>query len=135
MNAGDGSGTGTKLIYEELTQQIIGAAIEVHKAVGPGLFERIYEECLCHELSLRNIKFRKQIDVPLSYKGKNLNCNYRLDLIVEEAVILELKSCSQILPIHEAQLLTYMRLMEKRVGLIINFNVSVLKYGIVRKVL
>ena len=116
MNAGDGSGTGTKLIYEELTQQIIGAAIEVHKAVGPGLFERIYEECLCHELSLRNIKFRRQIDVPLSYKGKNLNCNYRLDLIVENAVILELKSCGQILPIHEAQLLTYMRLMEKRVG-------------------
>ena len=134
-NSSEGSGTGTKLIYEELTEQIIGAAIEVHKAVGPGLFEKIYEECLCHELALRKLKFQRQIPVPLRYKDKSLDCSYRLDLIVEDAVIVELKCVSQILPIHEAQLLTYMRLKNKRVGLIINFNVPILKYGIVRKVL
>ena len=131
----EGTGTGSKLIYEQLTEKIIGAAIEVHKMIGPGLLENIYEECLCHELGLRRVAFERQIAVPLIYKGKNLNCSFRLDMVVEDLVLLELKSVSAILPVHEAQLLTYMRLLNKRVGFIINFNVPVLKNGIVRKIL
>jgi len=131
----EGTGTGSKLIYEQLTEKIIGAAIEVHKTIGPGLLENIYEECLCHELMLRGVAFKRQVAVPLIYKGKNLNCSFRLDMVVEDLVLLELKSVSAILPVHEAQLLTYMRLLNKRVGSIINFNVPVLKNGIVRKVL
>ena len=131
----EGTGTGSKLIYEQLTEKIIGAAIEVHKTIGPGLLENIYEECLCHELGLRRVAFKRQIAVPLIYKGKNLNCSFRLDMVVEDLVLLELKSVSAILPVHEAQLLTYMRLLNKRVGFIINFNVPVLKNGIVRKIL
>jgi len=134
-NSGEGGGTGTKLIYEQLTEQIIGAAIEVHKAIGPGLLESIYEECLCHELTLRGIAFKRQLAVPLVYKGKSLDCHFRLDLIVEDLILVELKSVTQVLQVHEAQLLTYMKLMNKRVGLIINFNVPVLKNGIVRRVL
>ena|SRR5438270_6208957 len=133
--SGEGSGTGTKLLHKELTENIIGAAIEVHKAIGPGLLESVYEECLCHELTLRGLAFKRQIPVPLIYKGKSLDCNFRLDLVVEDLVLVELKTVNQILPIHEAQLLTYMKLMEKRVGLIINFNVSVLKNGILRRIL
>ena len=131
----EGTGTGSKLIYEQLTEKIIGAAIEVHKTIGPGLLENIYEECLCHELMLRGVAFKRQVAVPLVYKGKNLNCSFRLDMVVEDLVLLELKSVSALLPVHEAQLLTYMRLLNKRVGFIINFNVPVLKNGIVRKVL
>jgi GxxExxY protein len=97
--------------------------------------ESVYEECLCHELNLRQIAFQRQLSVPVLYKGVNLNCGYQLDLLVENAVILELKCVERILPIHEAQLLTYLRLLEKAVGLIINFNVPVLRQGIVRKVL
>ena len=128
-------GTVQKLRYEELTKEIIGAAIEVHKAVGPGLLEGVYEECLCHELKLRNLNFERQILVPVTYKGVTLDCGYRLDLMVEETVILELKSVDRIHPIFEAQLLTYMRLLQKPVGLLINFNVPMLRSGIVRKVL
>jgi len=131
----DESGTGKKLIYEELTQQIIGAAIEVHRVLGPGLLESVYERALCHELTLRNLPISRQIDVPLHYKGVDLECGFRIDVIVQNAVILELKSVANLLPVHEAQLLTYMRLMKKSVGLIINFNVPVLKNGIVRRVL
>ena len=134
-SSGEGTGTGSKLLYEKLTEQTIGAAIEVHRAIGPGLLESIYEECLCHELTLRGIAFKRQLAVPLVYKGKTLDCEFRLDLIVEDLILVELKSITQILPVHEAQLLTYMKLMNKRVGLIINFNVSVLKNGIVRRVL
>ena len=97
--------------------------------------ESIYEECLCHELTLRGIAFKRQLAVPLVYKGKYLDCSFRLDLIVEDLILVELKSVIQILPVHEAQLLTYMKLMHKRVGLIINFNVSVLKNGIFRRAL
>ena len=128
-------GTVQKLRYEELTKEIIGAAIEVHKAVGPGLLEGVYEECLCHELKLRNLNFERQILVPVTYKGVTLDCGYRLDLLVEKTVILELKSVDRIHPIFEAQLLTYMRLLQKPVGLLINFNVPMLRSGIVRKVL
>jgi GxxExxY protein len=124
-----------KLRYEDLTKDIIGAAIEVHKTVGPGLLEGVYEECLCHELKLRNLSFERQIIVPVTYKGVVLDCGYRLDLLVENTVILELKSVDHIHPIFEAQLLTYMRMLQKPVGLLINFNVPMLRSGIVRKVL
>jgi GxxExxY protein len=124
-----------KLRYEELTKQIIGAAIEVHKAIGPGLLESIYEECLCHELKLVGLHFERQVTVPVLYKGMKLDCGHRLDVIVEDTVILEIKSVERHHPIFEAQLLTYMRLLQKPVGFVINFNVPILRTGIVRKVL
>jgi GxxExxY protein len=93
-----------------LSSKIIGAAIEVHKTLGPGLLESIYEECLCHELSLQNISFERQKPLPIVYKGKKMNCGYRLDIVVENAIIVELKSCEKIEPIHTAQLLTYLKL-------------------------
>ena len=117
------------------TSPIIGAAIEVHRSLGPGLLESAYEECLCHELRLCGLEFRRQIDLPVIYKGLSLNCGYRIDLIVQDEVILELKSIEKLLPVHQAQLLTYMRLAGKRVGLLINFNVPLLTQGIVRRVL
>jgi GxxExxY protein len=121
---------------EELTRQIIGAAIEVHRALGPGLLESAYEECFCRELSLRNLRFRRQVEIPVEYKGVKLDCGYRADIVVEGAVILELKCVDQIAPIHEAQLLTYLRLTKLPVGLLFNFNVAVLKRGgIVRRAL
>jgi GxxExxY protein len=135
MQTDSGLGAATKLKHEELTEQIIGAAIEVHKALGPGLLEGVYEECLCHEFRLRNLIFERQLLVPVVYKGVTLDCGYRLDLVVADSVILELKSIERILPIHEAQVLTYMRLLSKSVGFIINFNVPVLRNGIVRKAL
>jgi len=135
MNGNSGAGTVIKLKHEELTEQIIGAAIEVHKALGPGLLEGVYEECLCHELNIRDLAFERQILIPVIYKGVTLDCGYRLDLVVADSVILELKSIERVLPIHEAQLLTYMRLLSKSVGFIINFNVPVLRNGIIRKVL
>jgi GxxExxY protein len=128
-------GAKSKLRYEELTEKIIGAAIEVHRAIGPGVFEAIYEECLCRELALRGLKFERQLFVPVVYKGIKLESKYRLDVLVEDTVILELKTVDRILPIHEAQLLTYLRLLSKPVGLIINFNVPALRHGIVRRVL
>jgi GxxExxY protein len=129
------TGTGKKLIYQELTEQIIGAAIEVHRSLGPGLLESVYETALCHELGLRNLNVARQISVPLHYKGVDLECGFRIDVVVQETVILELKSVANILPVHEAQLLTYMKLMKKPVGFILNFNVPILKHGIVRRVL
>jgi GxxExxY protein len=126
----------SKLLHEELTEKVIGAAIEVHRALGPGLLESAYEECMCRELDLRGLAFQRQVPLPVEYKGVKLDCGYRLDLVVQEAVILELKCVDHILPVHEAQLLTYLKLTGKRIGLIINFNVSVLvRGGIVRKVL
>lgn len=122
------------LLHEQLTEAIISAAIEVHRALGPGLLESAYEECLCHELHLRNISFRRQVALPVTYKGIKLDCGYRLDIVVEDAVILELKSVDKLIAIHEAQLLTYLKLSGKRVGLLINFNVPVLKEGIIRRV-
>lgn len=128
-------GTDTKLIYKELTEQIIGAAIEVHRCLGPGLMESAYEECLCHELKLRGLAFKRQLSIPVVYKGVKLDCGYKLDLLVENTVILELKCVERILPVHEAQLLTYLKLLNKPVGFIMNFNVPVLKQGLIRKVL
>ncbi|MGC2260717.1 MAG: GxxExxY protein [Candidatus Sulfotelmatobacter sp.] len=128
--------TPSKLLHEQLTEQVIGAAIEVHRELGPGLMESAYEECLCHELHLRGLKFERQMALPVRYKGVNLDCGYRLDLVVEDSLILELKCVEHTLPVHDAKLLTYLKLTGKRVGLILNFNVSVLtRGGIVRKVL
>jgi GxxExxY protein len=118
----------------KLTETIIGAAIEVHRALGPGLLESAYEECLCHELDLRSVPYTRQAPLPVRYKGLDLDCGYRIDLLVQDNVVVELKSVENILPIHEAQLLTYLKLGGWQVGLLINFNVPVLKQGIVRKV-
>jgi len=123
------------LEQEHLTESIIGADIDVHRELGPGLLETAYEECLCHEFHLRGMHFLRQVELPVGYKGLKLDCGYRLDVVVEEQVILELKSIEQLLPIHQAQLLTYLRLSAMKIGLLINFNVAVLKNGIVRRVL
>jgi GxxExxY protein len=123
------------LLEQQITEAIIGAAIEVHRELGPGLLESAYEECFCHELHLRGLSFQRQVELPVAYKGLKLDCGYRLDVVIENAVIVELKSIEQISPIHQAQLLTYLRLSGKKVGLLINFNVAVLKNGIVRRVL
>jgi GxxExxY protein len=117
------------------TASIIGAAIEVHRQLGPGLLESAYEQCLCHELHLRGLSFKCQVDLPVSYKGLKLDCGYKIDLIVSDEVVVELKSVERILPVHEAQLLTYLKLSGKNVGLLINFNSSLLTQGIVRRVL
>lgn len=117
------------------TEQIIGAAIEVHKTLGPGLLESAYEECLCHELTLRGISFERQKPLPVEYKGVKLNCGYRLDLFVEGTVVVEIKAVEAIQPIHESQLLTYLKLGRWKLGLLINFNVPVLKDGIRRRIL
>ena len=107
---------------EELTSELISAAIEVHRQLGPGLLESAYETCLAHELSLRNIDFEKQKSLPVAYKGIKLDCGYRMDLVVDNRVVIELKCVDKILPVHEAQLLTYLRLAEIKVGLILNFH-------------
>lgn len=128
--------TQSTLLHEALTERIIGAAIEVHRSLGPGLLESAYQECLCHELHLRGLHFERQVPLPISYKGISLECGYRIDLVVESEVVVELKCVEHVLPVHEAQLLTYLRLLNKRVGLILNFHVSTLaRGGIVRKVL
>jgi GxxExxY protein len=119
----------------DLTRSIIGAAIEVHKLLGPGLLESAYEECLCHELALRGIRFEKQKPVPLVYKAVKLDCEFRLDLLVEGRVVVELKSTESLGPIHEAIVLTYLRLSGHQIGLLINFNVPVLKDGVRRFVM
>jgi len=118
----------------ELTGEIIGSAIEVHRTLGPGLLESAYEECLCKELSLRGIDFERQKSLPLSYKGIELDCGYRIDVLVGDVVV-EVKSVEKLLPIHDAQLLTYLKLSGRQVGLLINFNVPVLTDGIRRRVL
>ena len=118
------------LYQEQLTGQIIGAAIEVHKQLGPGLLESTYQACLCHELELRGISFECQKPLALEYKGIKLECGYRIDLLVAGLVIVEIKSVEALAPIHEAQLLTYLKLTGVKVGFLINFNVVVLKDGI-----
>jgi GxxExxY protein len=117
------------------TAAIIGAAIEVHRQLGPGLLESAYEQCLCHELHLRGLPFKCQVNLPVSYKGLQLDCGYKIDVIVNDEVIVELKSVERILPVHEAQLLTYLKLSGKRAGLLINFNSALLTQGIIRRVL
>jgi GxxExxY protein len=119
----------------KITGEIIGAAIEVHRALGPGLLESAYEECLCRELALREVPFERQRPLPIQYKGIDLDCGYRIDLLVADTVVVELKAIEKTLPVHEAQLLTYLKLGGWKVGLIINFNVPILKQGIRRRVL
>lgn len=119
---------------DQLSKIIIGAAIEVHRALGPGLLESAYESCLCRELSLRDVPIQRQVELPLEYKGIIVDCAYRLDLVIDDCVIVELKAVQQLEPIHEAQLLTYLRLTGIRLGLLINFNVAVLRQGIKRLV-
>jgi len=120
------------LDINELSSNIIGAAIEVHKALGPGLLESTYEECLCHELNIQNLSFERQKPLAVSYKNIKLDCGYKLDIVVEKAIILELKSCEKIEPVHKAQLLTYLKLSGLNLGLLLNFNMPVMRNGIVR---
>ena len=115
-----------------LTETVINAAIEVHKALGPGLLESAYEECLCTELKLRKISFERQKELPIEYKGTKLDCGYRLDVVVADKLILVLKACENLLPIHKAQLLTYLKLTGIKTGLLMNFNVPLLTKGIKR---
>jgi GxxExxY protein len=115
-----------------LSEQVIGAAIEVHRTLGPGLLESAYENCLCHELFLRNLKFQRQLALDVAYKGINIESAYRLDIVVENSLILELKAVESLTPLHHAQLLTYLRLSGILTGLLINFMVPVLKNGIKR---
>lgn len=116
----------------ELTGEIIGAAIEVHRQIGPGLLETIYEECLISELQQKGLKLSNQHPLPIIYKGKQLNSVYRLDLLVENEVIVELKTVESLSGLHKAQLLTYLKLAKLRYGLLLNFNVSMMRQGIVR---
>jgi GxxExxY protein len=120
---------------ERIATIVIDAAMTVHKALGPGLLEPVYEACLCHELSKRGIPFRSQVSLPVVYDGIRLAAGLRLDLIVAEAVIIELKAVERHNPLFEAQLLTYLKLTDHRLGLLINFNVPLLKDGIKRMVL
>ncbi len=124
-----------RAMADSLSSIIVGAAIEVHRHLGPGLLESVYEECLCRELRLREITFERQVALPLEYKGFPLDCGYRLDLIVGSLVVVELKAVEKLDPIHEAQLLTYLRLSGLWLGLLVNFNVPVLRSGIKRLVL
>lgn len=118
--------------FDELTGAIIGACIEIHRELGPGLLESAYEECLCYELAANGIPFERQKLLPVRYKSVHLDCGYRPDLVVDNRVIVELKTAEEILPIHEAQLLTYLKLSGLALGLLINFHVPVLRNGIRR---
>ncbi len=122
-------------MFDDLSNKVIGCTIEVHRELGPGLLESTYEHCLAHELSLNNIDFRLQHPLPVVYKGVHLDCGYRIDLLINERLIVELKSVDQIKGIHEAQLLTYMKLARIKTGLLVNFNEKLLKNGIKRFVL
>jgi GxxExxY protein len=120
---------------DPLTQQIIGLAIEVHRALGPGLLESAYEECLCFELKSNDIPFARQVALPVVYKAVHLDCGYRMDIVVRNEVIIELKTVERLHPIHDAQLLTYLRLSGLKKGLILNFHAPALKDGLRRMVL
>ena len=122
----------TETQRDSLTEEIIGAGIDVHRVLGPGLLESAYQECLCVELGLRGLRFVSQFELPVEYKGHRVALGYRLDLVVEDRVVVELKAVERLLSIHEAQLLTYLRLSRFSTGLLLNFNVPVLKDGIRR---
>lgn len=116
----------------QITEKIIGCAIEVHKYLGPGLLESAYEECLAFELNNAGLTVKRQSPVPVIYKEIKLDCGYRIDILVENTVLIELKTVDAFNPVHEAQILTYMKFAEKRIGLLINFNVTLLKHGLKR---
>ena len=122
-------------VRDPVTERVIGLAIEVHRALGPGLLESAYEECFAYELVQHQIRFQRQVPLPIVYKAVQLECGYRIDFVIDEWLIVELKTVEKLLPIHEAQLLTYLRLTGLKVGLLMNFNVPVLKDGIRRMVL
>lgn len=126
---------GHPYLEQETTELIIGAAIAVHRALGPGLLESIYEQCLAFELEERGLDVKRQVAMPVVYRDRQFEQGFRVDLLVSDSVIVELKSCEQLLPLHESQLLSYLRMSGKRVGLLINFNVARLKDGIIRRVL
>lgn len=115
-----------------ISSKVIQAAIEVHRVLGPGLLESAYEECLCHELRILGMNYLRQVPLPVNYKGVSLECGYRLDLVVEERVIVELKAVSKLEPLHDAQVLTYLKMTGLKLGLLLNFNVSLLRDGIRR---
>ena len=121
--------------FEELSNKVIGLALEVHKELGPGLLESSYQQCLAYELSKNSISFEIEKELPVVYKNIKLDCGYRIDILIENSLLLELKSVEKLLPIHEAQILTYMKLADIKIGLLINFNVKILKEGIKRFVL
>lgn len=121
--------------WDQLSQRVIGLAIEVHKGLGPGLIESAYEHCLCLELDMAGLQFGRQVPVQVEYKGRKVGEPYKIDVIVEDRLLLELKSVDKLGPIHQAQILTYMRLSGIRTGLLVNFNVTLLKDGIKRFVL
>ena len=123
------------MTFDELSNKVIGCAIEVHRQLGPGLLESTYEQCLAYELNQANIPFKLQVELPVKYKEIRLDCGYRIDLCVDDRLIVELKSVDQLMPIHEAQILTYMKRAGVSIGLLINFNVTVLKSGVRRFVL
>jgi GxxExxY protein len=118
--------------FDELSNRVLGCAIEVHRELGPGLLESTYEQCLAYELARANIPFRLQVGLPVQYKETKLDCGYRIDLLIDEKLLVELKSVEQLLQLHEAQILTYMKLAKVKFGLLINFNVPLLKKGIKR---
>ena len=118
--------------FEELSRRVIGCAIAVHRELGPGLLESTYQQCLAHELSLAAMEFALQKPLPVVYKGRRIDCGYRVDVVVADRLILELKSVDRVLPIHEAQVITYLKLSGIKVGLLINFNVEVLRDGLQR---
>lgn len=119
----------------ELTDAIIGAAMEVHRALGPGLLESTYEVCLCRELIIRGLRFERQVPISIEYKGVKLDCGYRADIVVDNSILVEIKAIDSLLSIHEAQLLSYLKLGGWKIGLLINFNVELLKNGLRRRVL
>ena len=121
--------------FDELSNKVLGCAIEVHRELGPGLLESTYEQCLAYELNRAGVPFKLQVDLPVEYKKIKLDCGYRIDLLADERLIVELKSVDQLLKIHEAQILTYMKLSRVGVGLLINFNVDALRKGVRRFVL
>ncbi len=127
--------TKMRIDVNELSRAVIGCAIEVHRALGPGLLESTYEICLCHELTLQAIPFERQKPIPVAYKGVKLDCGYRADLIVDRRLLVEIKAIDQTSAIHDAQLLSYLKLSGLKVGLLVNFNVRMLKEGVRRKVL
>ena len=118
--------------YEELAKQIFLASLEVHKIMGPGLLESVYEMCLLRELQLRNISAESQVSIPLQFKGFDLSKEYKIDILVEKEIIIELKSVDTILPVHQAQIISYLKLADKRMGFLINFNVPIIKNGFKR---
>jgi GxxExxY protein len=120
---------------DPLTRRVIGLAIEVHRRLGPGLLESAYEECLCYEMREADISFTRQVSLPVVYKAVRLDCGYRMDIVAENCLILELKTVERMMPIHEAQMLTYLKLSGMKVGLLMNFNTVVLKDGLRRLVL